>query len=481
MGRIIKNYLYNGLYQIFVLIVPLITAPYLARTLGAANLGVYSYVYSASNLLVNIGLLGIYDYATRETAYYRDDKEKISKFFFEIMALRLILTVLITAAFCVVAGVSEFKTYFLLFFPWILANCFDASWLFVGVEDMGPTCLKNFLAKLAGVICIFVLVKNENDLWIYVLSIALSVLIANVIVYVQLNKYISLTKIKLKNVLSHLKGSLHFFFPQIAMLMYMQIDKVMITNIVHDTAFVGFYDQAEKIVQIPLSLITVASTVMMPRIANEFKKGNKKNVDNYLVMSGSYMLLAAFPLAFGIASIAKWFIPWYLGEGFTPSILAMITLCPIVIANALSGMAGKQYLTATNQMKTLLISYVCTAIMNIALNAVLLTTIGWVGAIIATDASAILCAVIQLAHIRKQVDGIGTLVKKSAGYLIASIIMGAAILVMGIWMKPSPLTTVIQIASGGIIYIALLAAAKNKELFYIISYLKKFISKRKKV
>ena len=41
-----KNYIFNTLYQVFALIVPLITAPYIARVLGPAGVGKYSYTYS---------------------------------------------------------------------------------------------------------------------------------------------------------------------------------------------------------------------------------------------------------------------------------------------------------------------------------------------------------------------------------------------------------------------------------------------------
>ena len=40
MGKIAKNYVYNAAYQILVLIAPIVTAPYLARVLGADHLGI---------------------------------------------------------------------------------------------------------------------------------------------------------------------------------------------------------------------------------------------------------------------------------------------------------------------------------------------------------------------------------------------------------------------------------------------------------
>ena len=41
-----KNFAYNFLYQLLAIIVPLITSPYLARTLGAENIGIASWTNS---------------------------------------------------------------------------------------------------------------------------------------------------------------------------------------------------------------------------------------------------------------------------------------------------------------------------------------------------------------------------------------------------------------------------------------------------
>ena len=51
MSKLVKNYIYNLSYQIFVIIVPLITMPYLARVLRADNIGIYSYVTSCASIM----------------------------------------------------------------------------------------------------------------------------------------------------------------------------------------------------------------------------------------------------------------------------------------------------------------------------------------------------------------------------------------------------------------------------------------------
>ena len=72
-----KNYIYSLSYQILNLITPLITAPYVARVLGADGVGIYSYTASIMMYFTMFGALGTMNYGTREIARLRDDKRKI--------------------------------------------------------------------------------------------------------------------------------------------------------------------------------------------------------------------------------------------------------------------------------------------------------------------------------------------------------------------------------------------------------------------
>lgn len=71
MGKLARNYIYNIIYQILVLVAPIVTAPYLARVLGAELLGTANYVVTVSGVFTTIGLLGMQNYAIREIAYVK--------------------------------------------------------------------------------------------------------------------------------------------------------------------------------------------------------------------------------------------------------------------------------------------------------------------------------------------------------------------------------------------------------------------------
>ena len=87
---IAKNYIYNLLYQMLTIVLPLITTPYLSRVLGAESIGIYGYTLSIVTYFVLFGSLGIAMYGQREIAYLQNDKEKCSKTFWEIVIIRFI-------------------------------------------------------------------------------------------------------------------------------------------------------------------------------------------------------------------------------------------------------------------------------------------------------------------------------------------------------------------------------------------------------
>lgn len=459
-NRLVKNYLYNFTYQLFVLAVPLVTAPYLARVLGAENLGIYTYIHSSTNIISTICLLGIYNYGNRQIAYLRNDPRQVNINFWELMITRLIMAVVGTSIFLIYSATSEYFLCFILYFPYFLTSFIDCSWLFVGMEDMKPTVVKNFFVKLLGVICVFSVVKQLEDLQKYIFLLAISTLLANLSVYVHIKKYVSKPQFSLKSIPNHVKGASWLFLPQVASLIYLQVDKVMLEWLTGETAQISFYDQAEKLVTIPLTVISVLSTVMMPRIATEFKNGEKKQIESLINKAGLFSMFMAMPMTFGIASLASKLIPWYLGDEFVPTIFAMILMSPLIVFNTLAGLSGTQYFTATDQIGILMKAYISAAVCNIIVNVLLIPHYGYVGAAVATLLSSMVSVVVQYYFFRKQIN-LKTLIRPSIKYLLYSSIMALIIFIITRKMDAIPTTTCLQIIIGIVVYVGLILVTKD--------------------
>ena len=160
-----KNYIYNLMYQILVMIIPLITTPYLSRVLGAENIGIYGYTLSITTYFILFGSLGVSMYGQREIAYLQDNKKERTKTFFEILLMKTLTLglslVLFYLCFC---RNGEYHLYYQILILEMVANMIDISWLFQGLEEFKKTVIRNTIVKLISVICIFLLVKTKSDL-----------------------------------------------------------------------------------------------------------------------------------------------------------------------------------------------------------------------------------------------------------------------------------------------------------------------------
>lgn len=228
--KVIKNYLYNVGYQILIMFAPLITTPYVARVLGAHNTGVNEYTNSWVTFFYLVGQLGITLYGNREIAYNHNDFYKRSKTFWEIELLQtytMSLT-LITYLSAVALFSTTYKKYFLLQTLWILATAFDVSWFFMGMEDFKKTVMRNTLVKLITISLIFIVVRNGNDLWKYILLLGLAQLGGNLTLWPYLKQMVCRVPLKDLHPFKHFYPAFLLFIPTITTQVYLVVNRLML-------------------------------------------------------------------------------------------------------------------------------------------------------------------------------------------------------------------------------------------------------------
>ncbi len=475
MSKIFVNYILNLSYEILALIVPLITAPYLARVLGPSGTGIYSYVHSVVSLFTSIIMLGIFQYGSRQIAYVRDDKIILEKTFWGIMSTRIIILLIGTILYCIILIFErKYLFYFLLYYSYFLGYCVDCTWLFVGLENRKIAVIKNVIMKLLSALSIFLLIKKQNDVVLYILLQGGSILFANIIIFPQLKYCVGKPQFITSTIKSDLIESAKIYLPSVATAIYLQCDKIMLGNMKNKIDNVSFYDYSEKIITIPLSFIKGLSTVMMPRIANEFYNGNNNNIEKLINKALQLSIFIACPMTLGIISIAYKFIPWYLGNDFSSISIAIIILSPIIISNTLLSISGRQYFISTNQINILLKSQIYTAIFNIFLNALLIPFYGLYGAAISTLFSSILCSVIQFWFLYKQIK-IYNFGKNFIKYIMISINMFLLIYYLTQNMPSKYYVTILQIVFGTSFYIIINLIIFDKNLFLIYNSIKSIL------
>lgn len=464
MGKksIAKNYTYNVIYQLLVMVIPLITTPYVSRVLGAESIGIYSYTQSIATYFALFGTLGISMYGQREIAYVQESKKKKSIIFWEINIIRVITMVIsITIYYFSFAMQGEYSIYYKIMLIDLISNCFELTWFFNGMEEFKKTVIRNGVIKWVSVILIFFLVKKPQDLIIYILIYSVSTLLGQVSMWLYLPKYLEKIKLRELRLAKHVKPIMLLFIPQIAMQIYNVLDKTMIGTIIADKSEVGFYEQAQKIIKLLISVVTSLGTVMVPRMANIFANKNFEQMKEYLKKSFNFIFFLAFPMICGLISITNKFVPIFFGNGYEPVSTLIILISPIILLMGLSNVAGMQYLLPTKKQKEYTISIVCGTIINAILNIGFIKLWGANGASTTTVIAEFIILSIQLYYMKSFLP-IRPIIKIGKRYATVSIIMGIISYLIGLGIQSNLISIIIQVVAGIVIYIVSLIILKDE-------------------
>ncbi len=469
---ITKNYIYNLAYQILIILLPIITTPYLSRVLGAENIGIYSYTLSIVTYFILFGSLGISMYAQREIAYVQDDKYKRSKIFWEILILRFTtLAISMVIYYFTYVNGTQYQMYYKILLIEIVATCFDISWYFQGMEDFKKTVFRNTLVKIISIALIFLLVKKPEDLFKYFVIYVVSNLVGNISLWLYISKLLEKIKIKELHPLKHLKPTIGLFIPQIAIQVYTLLDKVMIGAIIDDKSEVGYYDQAQKIIKMLLTVVTSLGTVMIPRMANTFANGNKKQIKEYMKKSFRFVYILSIPIILGIIAVSDKFVPIFFGDGYEKVSIIMKLISPILLIIGLSNVIGSQYLLPTKRQKEYTISVVCGAVVNLILNACLIWKYGAIGASIGTVIAELTVTSVQIFYTRKDFKW-KEIIKMSFNYLVASLLMFVVCLIIGNNINSNFVSLIVQVIAGGSVYGVTLLVFKDNMVMELLDRVK---------
>lgn len=496
---VVKNYMYNLIYQILILVLPLITTPYLSRVLGAEGVGIYSYTYAITTYFMLFGSLGISLYGQREIAYAQNNKIKRKRTFIELILFRFItifIAMLIYFIFFIKG--QTYQVYYSILLIEIIAAGFDISWFFQGLEEFKKTVFRNVLVRTVSVSLVFILVKTQSDLWKYMLIYSLADLFGNLLLWTYLPKYLKGKKIKHINIKRHIIPVLLLFVPQVANKIYNLLDTTMIGAIISDKAETGYYEQGQKVIRLLLTIVTSLGIVMVPRMASTFAEGDKKKIRNYLQTSFSFVFIISVPLMFGIISVAKSFVPIFFGEGYDKVAVLIAIFSPMLILMGIENVIGTQYLLPTKRQKEFTISIICGILTNIVLNAILITFFSSIGASIATVISQLVVDCVQIYVVRKEIR-FKPIIRNFVRYFFAGFVMFIVCLIVKLIISTNAFNGIIlaiasnslsavtvghvisialQVIVGGLTYFGMLYILKDKYFYMIVNKISMKILKR---
>lgn len=471
------------IYQVSLVILPLITSPYLSRVVGSEGLGNYSYSHSVAYYFFLIGMLGINNYGNRNIAAIRDDKTKLDYTFSRIYYFQLIMSGLSTVAYlfyCIFLCKANPALAFAQTF-YVVSSVLNINWFFFGIEEFKITVIRKTVIKVVTSICIFIFIKSPNQILLYTLILAGAEFLGEVYLWFYLPKYVRFKKVPLRSVFQGTKEIVILFIPIIATSIYRYMDKIMIGQL-WTMSGVGQYDYAEKIIMVCLGCMTALGTVMLPKMANLIAKHMDEIVQKYLTNSMQFAMLMGFAIAFGLAAVGYRLVVLYYGSSYKECGEALALLSVTVIPIAWANVLRTQYLIPSAKDKEYVLSVVVGAVLNFIINFTLIPQFGLKGAIVGTITAEYSVAILQTIQVRNEVN-VRDFLKKSIPFLIIGTVMFIGTTFIGSVTNESLLGLLLQVIVGALLYIGLSTIycirAKNAIYVYVKGLLRRKIKRTK--
>ena len=436
MASVKKNFAYQSIYQVANIILPLVTSPYVARVLGAKGIGVYSYTYAIAYYFSLVALLGIANHGNRVIAGVRDNKEKLTKTFSELLSVHCVIAFIAVVAYYI---------YFLFFVKedflpafiqgiWVLASFFDVSWFFFGLEKFKLTVTINLIVKVVTTISVFLFVQQPQDTWLYCLIMAVGSLISQLVLWPYIKQYFNFKLVTWKGMQNHITPLLTLFIPAIAVSLYKYMDKIML-GMLTTKVQVGFFENAERAINIPISIIASFGTVMLPKMSNLAIKGD---TDEFIA-SGSLIQ----------------------------------TLSISIIFVAFANIIRMQYLIPKRLDVPYIISIFAGAIINLITNAILISRFAALGAAIGTAVAEFTVCAVQAFYVRKQLD-IKQYISKTLLFCAFGLFMATIVFAVGEYIPSRAVGLLVQISIGAVIYtVCSLCYFRKTQNQYIRTFIEK--------
>ena len=463
-----------------IIVIPLISIPYISRILGAEGIGVYSYTFSIVSYFTIFATFGTSIYAQREIAYCQDNDKKRSVIFYEVLVLRIILSVVALALYFLITMRSQYRFVFIIQSLYIVGVVTDVSWYFQGIEEFGKIVISNSISRIVNLICIFIFVNDVSDLNMYIFMLAAFPVMGNVILWMYIRNNTIRISLKDINPFSHIGGAFQLFIPVVAIQIYTVLDKTMIGLYTDTSVQNGFYEQAMGIIRLSLTIVTSLSTVMVPKISFAFVKGDENAIKRYMLKSYRFTWALALPVTVGIAMVAELLVPWFMGAGFNEVITLIRLGSVIILFVGFSNVIGIQYLGPIKKQNVTTITVIIGAVINFCMNLILIPKYFALGAVISSvvaEGCITICQLVYIVFVRKGFK-LKDIFCDCWKYLISILAMIFILCFAKQFLAPTFISTCIFVSIGVVVYILSLLLLKDGLFLEGLNMLIKIIRKK---
>ena len=272
--HLLENVSYITVLQMFNVIAPLITYPYLVRVIGRDRYGVF---ITAQVLVSYISLFVIWgsdSVCAKYISIHRDDKQKLSEIFSSVLAGRAMMWFLGLLTYLLIVYLTptyrESSLVFVLTYGMVLFDVLFPQYLFQGLEKMKYATFVVVMVRLLFIMLVFTLVRDSSDLYrvplLYSIGYLLGGLASLYVIFCRLG--LRLTKVSGGKVLSLVKESSPIFASDLITAIKDRFNILLMGGLI-GMANVVVYDLGMKINLLVTKPTEILRIALFPRAAKD--------------------------------------------------------------------------------------------------------------------------------------------------------------------------------------------------------------------
>ena len=375
---LVENFAYLTLLQVAGYIFPLITLPYLARVIGVDSFGKIAFAVAIIGWFQTVSDWGFNYTATRDVAKNREDKDKVSQIFSNVLWARCILTlfsfILLIILIIFVPKFQEISLLLLITFLMIFGYILFLDWFFQAMEKMKYITILNLISKLIFTIAVFVFIKEKSDYILQPLFVSLGFVVSGIIAmyYILVRWKIQLHKPKIKEIVLTIKSSTDVFINNLMPNLYNSFSTFLL-GMFGGAVSTGKLDAGGKFIGLSQQFMSIITRTFYPYFS--------RKIDKHTLYAKINIFLSLF-----ISVILFIFAPIIIKLFFTPEFYDAIIVLQIMSISvfflSLCSIYGTNYMIIQGYEKQLRnITFIC-SIVGFALSFPLIYYFDYIGAAI---------------------------------------------------------------------------------------------------
>lgn len=288
--------------QALNVILPLLTIPYLIKTVGLINFGLLSFVFSFAIFFQIVVEYGFNTISTRDISIHHENHSKLTEIYNGVLSSKFILLLICSVVYVtLVFLIPKLRVNYILYlfqFGCIIGQAIFPIWFFQGIQKMKYITYLNVIFKSIFTICIFIFVKSELDVWMVPMFNAFGFIFSGVasllIVHFKFGvvfKFSGINKIR-----EQLKNGLYLFLSELQVALIVNAN-TLILGFFAGNAAVGIYSAAEKIIRAIGNLQAPVMNALFPYISKNMQINGKATINKLIKIKRIIIpLMAVFTL-----------------------------------------------------------------------------------------------------------------------------------------------------------------------------------------